>query len=481
LPAAADRVRRLAAGLLLLVFFAHAYFVGALGWNQSARIGAILTFVEPGPNRFTLRIDPFVTGARGLSTGDWALGSDGHYYANKAPGVSWLGTPAYAALWVGERLAGLDPRGDGATRLNAVALNLWCSVTATAAATALLFIFLAAAGAARVDALLGALAYAFGTLAFPYDTSLWGHTTAAACVLAALCLAWWPGGARRPTLAGALGGAAVLVEYTAALPLVAVAAGLLGRRARWRERLQFGAGAALPLLALLLYHHAAFGDFFVTATARGNPLFRDPGRAFGGVLGPIAADAVIGLLVSPWRGLFLYCPVLLFALAGARQRWREGQRAFAGACLAAFAATLLFVASFNAWWGGWAAGPRYLIVAIPLLAILAPRLAALPRWARGLWLAAAALSFANMLALAAVEPMLDEAEKNPLYGLAYPLLLGGRYPHVDDAINLGRWLGLAPPLDLAMFGLLAGAGAFALLRTAGPASGPATRRRAAPS
>jgi hypothetical protein len=41
------------------VFLGHAYFAGGLGWNQSARVAATLTFVEPGPNRFTLRIDDF--------------------------------------------------------------------------------------------------------------------------------------------------------------------------------------------------------------------------------------------------------------------------------------------------------------------------------------------------------------------------------------------------------------------------------------
>jgi len=460
-------VRRLATGLFLLVFFAHAYFVGALGWNQSARIAAILTFVEPGPNRFTMRIDAFVKEEeRGLSTGDWALGSDGHYYANKAPGVSWIGLPAYAVLYGIERLAGLDPRSTAATRLNSIALNLWCSVAWSAAAASALFLFFAAGGAPRGEALLGALAYAFGTLAFPYDTSIWGHTTAAACLLLALCLAWWPGGVRWPACAGALGGLAVLVEYTALLPMAAVACALLGRRASWRARIAFGASAAVPLLALLLYQQLVFGDFLTTATARGNPQFREAGRAFGGVLGPIAGDALWALLFSPWRGLFLYCPVLLFSVFGAWQRWRHGQRALAASCVAAFAATLLFVASFNAWWGGWVAGPRYLVVAIPLLALLTPRLGALAPWARRLWVGAASLSACNMLALAAVELMLDEAERNPLYGLAYRLLATARYPHLDDAINLGRWLGLAPPFDLALFLLLVGGATFSLLHAA---------------
>src|SRR5512145_392488 len=150
--------------------------MGALGFNQSTRVGAILAFVEPGPNRFTLRIDEFVqSDARNLMTGDWARGADGHYHSNKAPGLSFIGIPAYAVLYGLERLAGAEPRSEPVTRLNTILLNLWCSVAWTAAATVVLFLFLAASGFARHEALLGALAWAFGTLMFPYDTSLWGH------------------------------------------------------------------------------------------------------------------------------------------------------------------------------------------------------------------------------------------------------------------------------------------------------------------
>lgn len=465
-------VRRQAAGLFLLVFCAHAWFASALGWNQSARVGASLAFVEPGPQRFTLRIDEFVASdARNLYTGDWALGADGHYYTNKAPGVSLLGIPAYAVLYGVERLLGVDFRSEPVTRLNTILLNLWCSVAWTAAATVVLWWFLAACGFARSEALLGAFGFAFGSLVFPYDTSLWGHATAAACLLMALCLAWWPGGPRRPALAGALGGLAVLVEYLALLPLAAVAGALLARRVRWRERAAFGLAAALPLLALLLYQHAAFDDFLATATSQGNPGFREAGRAFG-VLGPVAGDALFGLLFSAWRGLFLYCPVLLFAAVGSVQQWRSGHRGLVAAALAAFAASVLLVASFNAWPGGTASGPRYLIVALPLLAVLAPRPAGLAPPVRGLYYGALALSIGNMLALAAVDLMIDEADPNPLYGTAWRRVLAGDYPHLVDATNLGQWLGLLPPFDLLAFLLLFGGGAFSLLRATRAADRP---------
>jgi len=467
------RLRTRSLSLFLLVFLAHAYFASATGWNQIARIAAIFAFVEPGPDQLTLRIDGFVTpNARNFATGDWAQGSAGHFYSNKAPGVSLLGVPAYAALYGLERVAGAEPRSARLTRANAIALNLWCSVLWTAIATVVLFHFLAAFGLGATDALLGALAYAFGTLIFPYDTSIWGHTTAAACVLGALCLANWPGGgARLPLLAGLLGGLAVLIEYTAVFPLAATGLTLLAPRCRWRQRFEFGAGAALPLLVLLLYQNAAFGGYLVTASSQSNPVFIDGARAFG-LLGPIEPAGVWGLLLSRWRGLFLYCPVLLFAFAGALQCWRERRRWLITACLVAFLGCVLFISSIGPWWGGWANGPRYLIVVLPLLAIFAPRTSAWSPWARGLYYFALALSVFDMLALTAVEVMGDEADRNPLYGASYTLLLLGEYPQNPNTSNIGLLLGLPPRFDLVPFLLVFGLWARALLRSVSAPAAP---------
>jgi hypothetical protein len=463
-------LRPLAVRVFFLVFFAHAFFMGALGFNQSTRVGAILAFVEPGPNRFTLRIDEFVASdARNLMTGDWARGADGHYYSNKAPGLSFVGIPAYAVLYGLERLVGAEPRSEPVTRFNTILLNLCCTVVWTAAASALLLLFLGASGSGRDEALLGALGFAFGTLMFPYDTSLWGHPTAAACLLAALCLAWWPGGVRRPWLAGLLGGFACLVDYLAVFALVGIGVALLGRSTSWRRRIAFGAGVALPLLALLVYQRAIFGAFLTTASSQSNPAFLDETRAFG-LLGGFDAGALFGLLFSCWRGLFLYCPVLLFSGLGAWQRWRAGRKALVAACSASFAAQLLFVASVSYWWGGMASGPRYLITALPLFAILAPRTGAIAPWTRWLYFAALALSVCNMLTLSAVELMIAEDERNPLYGLAYRLLATGDYPHLIDATNLGQWFGLLPPWDLVAFLLLFGGWTIGLLRST-PAAG----------
>ena len=83
-----------------------------------------------------------------------------------------------------------------------------------------------------------------------------------------------------------------------------------------------------------------------------------------------------------------------------------------------------------------------------------------------------ALSACNMLTLSAVDLMIDEADRNPLYGFAWRRLVAGDYPHLLDATNLGQWLGLLPPWDLVAFGLLFGGWTIGLLRSTRAADRP---------
>ena len=106
----------------------------------------------------------------------------------------------------------------------------------------------------------------------------------------------------------------------------------------------------------------------------------------------VSAARLVMLLVSPFRGLLVSSPVLAAGFAGlavlvADRRTRSLAAAFA--VLVGF--FLLFAASFNGWHGGWAVGPRYLVPALPFLAV--PLVVAWRRWPR----TAAALAVASVL------------------------------------------------------------------------------------
>ncbi|MHB0875124.1 MAG: hypothetical protein ACYC5O_03660 [Anaerolineae bacterium] len=151
--------------------------------------------------------------------------------------------------------------------------------------------------------------------------------------------------------------------------------GAIWRRA-WPPLLAFSLGLGSLLLATGLSNYVRFG----------NPLTSGylPQESFSGDL----ISGVAGLLVSPGKGLFLYAPVLLLAVAG-WPRLRRTNAAAAWLLLGVFAAHVLVYGKWFMWHGGYAWGPRFLLPALPFVA-----LALAPLWPRWRWpaLALAAVS-----------------------------------------------------------------------------------------
>lgn len=401
--------RRLDFLLFTFVFLLAAWFYNGYGWNQTARYDPVWAFVEPGPNRWTLRIDDFlVDPAEGLNTGDWARNPEHgeHYYSNKAPGTTLLGIPAYLALYHGERLVGLDPTSIEGVLVNAYLLHLWVTVLPLALSSLFFFRLLVWLGCTRAAAVgYTTLLYA-GTLLLPFSTVMWGHTTAAAfVVMAAAC--FFTGGRRGLIWSGLLAGVAVLTDYAAA-PIAVGLVGLAALVSSHRERIApLLGGAAVPLVVFGAYHWALFGSPLRLASSYSPEGMLSEGRLQGLFGGP-RLDALQGLTLSMSRGLFVFMPVLLLAVVGVRHV-RDHRRAEAGwLALFVVVAVLLVNSTFNGWHGGVSTGPRYQIVALPfwvLLVAFAPRSPAMRR----VVVALGAVSVANMLVIAAVSPMAQDA------------------------------------------------------------------------
>jgi hypothetical protein len=112
-----------------------------------------------------------------------------------------------------------------------------------------------------------------------------------------------------------------------------------------------------------------------------------------------AAAAFAALLVSPSRGIFVFSPVLLFALPGAVRAWRSSERNARLVALLALACVVLAVqyAFFRYWWAGYTYGPRFLtdVAAVAALALAY----ALPKHPRSLAGATFALALAWSVAV----------------------------------------------------------------------------------
>ena len=409
------------AWLFALAFGTFAFFYQAGGWNSNVRFDLVRAIVE----HRTLAIDAYQK-----NTGDKAQRGE-HYYSDKAPGISLLSVPAYAAAFA------LRPdltETDVFQGWASYACVLLSVALPSALATAVLFricVLLSLSPAARS---LVPLAYAFGTLALPYSTLYYGHQTAAAFVV----IAWWlvlrdP---RSCVTAGMFLGLAVLVEYPAAIAALCLAGYTFARARSPRVLLRLAAGMALPLLVLAWYHTAAFGSPLALPYDFSTQAPRHVGFMGVGVPEP---RVLYHLLIGEYRGLFFSAPWLLLALPGIILWLREPTRRADGIlCAAVFLSYLWLAAGLADWHGGWGTGPRHLIVTLPLLAVAAGR--ALPARAP-VWLAAAALacvvySASLMFAATAVKPEVPRAIERPFGEFVLPAFRAGNLSINTQSVDM---------------------------------------------
>jgi hypothetical protein len=444
-------------GAVLLLTFG--YFVPAATWSPMSRFGVTRSLVEE----------------RGVTLGTWAAATGDRsrrndaWYSDKAPLPALWGAMPYAAVRgvhfaLGRDAPAFEARAEGNVPAVRVTLNrsaqqlLYAASLGTsglAGALVGLWLFLWLRRRFTTSAsLVGAVAIVLGTPLFPYATSLFGHTPAAAGLLGALFFGEPQAPRRRLALAGSLLAAAGGCEYLTAIPAVLLGVYLAAirgpdepARGAWARAGWLVAGALPVVLLVGVYHHVAFGAFWQTGYAHlANATFT-AGHARGlmGVSWP-SPSALFGILFSTERGLLYLAPVAAVALAGVLVRFRRLDLG-AKVGLAAFLLLLLANAGYYMWWGGAATGPRHIV---PVLPFLATGIACAweIRLARAPILIVAALSVLNMTAFAAVGIEAPERQET-LFAYAWARLLDGQVASLSSASNLGLLLGLRSTTSLA--------------------------------
>jgi hypothetical protein len=319
-----------------------------------SRIGLSLSILERG----SLNIDPYA-----LGTSDRAF-RDGHWYSDKAPGLSVLALPTVAALRGIDKVAG-NPHG---LRMYNRSGHIWILRMLTGGMALLLCSLLLGRAAEWLQPGYGAvvaLTYALGTIAGPLGSTTFDNGVAAAVAFAAFYLAMK--GRRYAFAAGAVAGAAVLFEYQSALIAVALA-GYVAIRYGRRSLLAY-VGGGVPFAVLLsLYNQATFGSPFHTSYNYVRNQFTErQHEGFFGIGTPTGHGA--WFLFFDGRGIFVVSPVLVAAAVGLVLLWRRGFRAEAGLC--GFV-TLIFIFVAMGYfepYGGISPGPRFFAPALPFLAL----------------------------------------------------------------------------------------------------------------
>ena len=443
---AAARQRRILGRLLFLVAaVAFGYFIASLGWNGSSRLALTLAVVDHGE----LNIDRYHV-SKWLPTQDKSF-SQGHFYSDKAMGLSLLSVVPYV---VARPVFAADP--DDRRRLRLVGhwlafVNVVCPA---ALCLALLFHLAWRGGATPKAALFPAIAIGFASPIWSFASTFFGHVAAGAwlfftfLVLRRMRTGPETISSRGLFFVGLSGAIALIIEYPVApiVVLLAVYACFVlrehGRLKDWRLLAAAVAGAAIPLGILLCYNTACFGSpWRLSYQMLANTGFREV-HAHGIVgVGVPSLKTLVYITIHPVRGLFAHSPVLLLVFPGLWLMWKRADwRAEAVLIATALAALVAINSGFPVWWGGGSSHARHLV---PVLFLLGVPLAFLPKPWR----------MANCVLLAV------SVAQTILVVLTGPLSSDARLTAFLRSAASDRWIpvtGFSPIYDDAIASLLAG-------------------------
>ncbi len=396
-----ERLTEIALFLLLLICYTYTFPRWA-DPNQNSRLDMVFAVIEDG----TLQIDRYVE-----NTVDYAK-FEGHYYSDKAPGVAFLGIPAYGVLKTALDLPIMD--GLMTTLSNNQALTATLREDGTGLQTwklrfAIAQVLLTFVGASLPTALLGVMLYRIATAftanwgyrllvvlsyglltpAFAYAGAFYGHQLSAMCLFGVFYLVF----TRQQSLsipllliAGFLLGYSVITEYPSVLVVAIMVLYILYNLYRFSDWRRIGwvilTGSILAI-GLMVYNTTIYHSPLELGYSYSELWVDQHHTGFMSLTLP-HSDAIWGITFSRFRGLFILSPWLLLALPGFVLWWRFGEyRPELVVTIASVLSFFFFNTSSIMWWGGFSIGPRYLLPILPFLTL--PVLYTLRCWGNLTW------------------------------------------------------------------------------------------------
>lgn len=373
----------LTATVIAVVTFVCLLFYAPQSDNSQVitRVGLTVAIVEDG----SLAIDRWAA-----DTVDKSL-VGGHYYADKAPGLSLLAVPP---VWITKVLR----EAFGATEdAHTVRIFLIYAQVATMAAVALpaaiaaalIYLMALRMGASRQGAVFGSLAIAIGSPFFFWSTTFFAHSLVGSLLIFMMALAldrnrwdFWRGLA-----IGLLAGFTVVVDFVGGFAITV--AGVVLLVMVWRPsipaHLRFALGVLLGTIAgvmpLLVYNQLAFGSPFQLGYMSVVGFEGMKTGFFGiGLPNPVI---VLELLFGGYRGLLPYVPVLVLVPFGLIVMSRHPEnRPMVGVTIAVSLTFILINAGYYYWHGGWSTGPRHIVPILPLCGLALAFALPAGRWTR---------------------------------------------------------------------------------------------------
>lgn len=279
------------------------------------------------------------------------VGRDGRVYSAFYLLLTLLAVPFVAVGIAMGNLAHIPP--DYASKGGAMVLSSLIAA-ANAAMVVLLTVRL---GGSRPTAVLAAVAYTFGTVSMAYTGDFFSDPLLGLVTVTALYYAFGER-QRDATIAGILAMLAVVAKPFGIVVGPVLSLYMLLAKRPLLDVSKPGIGALLGYAVFLAYNAYRWGWF---KTYPYPPL----GLQY-------MPEALLGFVFSPGKGLFVFCPAVIAALACFRAALKSRKRLESLAIAAMSASYLLAYSTFPEWYSYWAWGPRYIIPALPcLLALMA--------------------------------------------------------------------------------------------------------------
>lgn len=285
----------------------------------------------------------------------------GRYLSTDGPGPAIVALPFF---YIPVIIFNLPPESQGAIFLTKLIANFLIAFSA-------IFIYLS------VRCLSGEKKAWLITFIYALCSNMWSVTSQQLCqptgsaFFLALSIYFLVKGSKNPKFipyAGFSMASAVLMRPTNAVTMIIVSIYILHRHRHkfW----QYVLWAAPVTLFILGYNHYYHGSMFSFSQIIYNPMGAIYKSGSPEMWSTPLWAGVLGILVSPSRGLLIYSPVFIFSFMGAILAWTNNKRVIFKYFSVAIIPLIIIHAKWFDWWGGWTFGSRVLNECIPFLSLL---------------------------------------------------------------------------------------------------------------
>jgi hypothetical protein len=352
--------------LFFTFFVIYSIFVHWVGWNENSRLSLTRAIVEEGK----IEIDSYFN-----TTGDRSY-FNGHYYSDKPPGLSLLASSFYGILYnilgpgeVGDLIIEKFNKAIIVTpyfeslevQIPKIILVIMLSSLPSALSVVIIYRIL---GKFKVkERLFISLVYGFGSLIFPWGTTLFGISLATFLGLLGFHLIYKSENKRNYLIGGVLLGVSILVEHL----MIILAFLLIYLIKRFKFLKLYIGGLLIGISPLLIYNFSIFNSPFTFTTFY---MDRDV-WILPHLFSKKPTDNMLVMLLilfHPYRSLFLYYPVYILSLISLYVFYKFWRREAIFISLL-FSSFIIMNACVASWWGGSSFGLRYILPSTPFLMV----------------------------------------------------------------------------------------------------------------